>query len=351
MATLTCLIDHIGVDGCDQDAPPSGIYINELPGIELKMIDKIADADQVNFLGVWSDVQKRAARRFVREVNAEFNQRYKLKTLTQSVNIGKVIGSTVTAPATNYNGGVLELEREENDYVNSNLQVITIQYLNLYAPIAGSTTVKIWDLDTEEELFSLVVAATAGWNRVSVLSTFTARRIYYAFDATNIGNIDQDISKHEQAVKYNNDYYYCNFEYQNGNIELRGASSTIADKFTLTYESDAYGISPIFSVGCSYESLICNNLSVFENAFWYLLGIELLTERLNTSRLNEFTVGNTAKIQELKNEFTKMYYGGADKDGAFRKGELNLAIEGINLNKRDICLECNDQFIYADAKL
>lgn len=348
---LTCLIDHIGINGCDQPVPPSGLYINGLPGIELKMIDKVADADQVDYLGVWEDVQKRAAKRFLNDINAEFNSRYKLKTITQAVNVERKIDTSITTLAgTDYRGFTLELEREGQDYVSSNLQVINIQYLNLYLAAPVNTTVKIYDLDTETQLFSLAVTGAIGWNQISVLSTFAARRILVVYDATLVDSVTLDITKLSNAVKYHNDYYYLNYSYLNGNIEIRGALSTIADKYTITNANDTFGLSAIFNIYCSYEAMICNNLSVFENAFWYLLGIELMNERIYSSRLNEFTVMDRSKADDLHQLFTVMYKGGTYKDVQY-KGELQTAIEGINLNKRDICIECNAPFIYADARL
>lgn len=346
---LTCLIDYIGVNGCGQAVPPSGIYINELPGVELKMIDKIADPEQVNFLGVWADVQKRAARRFGNDMNAEFNKRYKLRTITQSVNVGKKINtSNITNEAPEYRGFILELERDQQNYVASNLQVMYVQYVDLYLPGAINTTIKIFDLDTQEQLYTSALTGAQGWNRISVLQTFASRRIYICYDATLVNSVELNTQLLEQAVLYNgvDSYYYAQYIFPNLNAELRGTSSTIADKFTLVNGNNTFGLCAVFSVNCSYESFICNNLRVFENAWWYLLGIELMNERIFTSRLNEFTVGNTQRATDLKVLFTERYKG-TETD----KGELMLSIEGINLDQSDKCLQCNAPYIYHDAQL
>lgn len=68
-----CLIDYIGFQVCaGQDAPESNLYINTLPGISLESIDKIADAEQVTYLGVWNDAQLAAwpifKQRFISEM-------------------------------------------------------------------------------------------------------------------------------------------------------------------------------------------------------------------------------------------------------------------------------------------
>lgn len=352
--SLNCLIDHIGIRGCsDLPTPPSGLYINSLPGVTLEMIDKIADSEQVDFFGVWDDVQLRAVKRFRNEVNAIFAERYKIKTMTQSVNIEKRIDTTsTTAASPSYRGFTLELNQENQSYVPSNLQSIYIQTLPIYSDYAGAVLVKIFDLDTETQVYSSSETFVAGWNNVSILSTFSYRRLYVVYDSTNINSVNLDIEKLKQAVLYNGEYqyYYLSYPYSTGNIQIKGATSTIADPFNITYGSDTFGMSGMFSVLCSFDALICNNLTVFETAFWYLLGSELMYERAFSDRLNEYTAFDRDTAKELNQLFNAMYRGG-EVEGIKYPGELKIAIGGINLNQYDHCLECNAPVRYADAIL
>jgi hypothetical protein len=75
---MECLRNYIGIIGCGAPVPPviededgeevedlfSGLYINQLPGINLRSIEKLADDEQENYLGVWNDVQTRALLKF-----------------------------------------------------------------------------------------------------------------------------------------------------------------------------------------------------------------------------------------------------------------------------------------------
>jgi hypothetical protein len=338
--SLNCLVDHIGIEGCSQDTPVSGLYINRLPGIELEALDKIATQDQENFQGVWNDIQERSVRRFRNEAVKMFSKRYKLKTITQSVDVEKKIdtGST-TASGTDYRGYVLELNRESDDYVASNLQSIYVQTLPLYLSGAVNTTVKIFDLDTETQLFSLAVTGAAGWNTVRVDETFTARRLYVVYDATNVTSVEQDITKLKQAVLYNGSEHHC-LCYGNINLEIRGASSTIADKYNITFGEDTFGLSGVFSVLCSFDSLICNNLSVFETPLWYLEAAEFCFERRFTSRLNKYTLFNKEKAKELETEYEERFMS-----------ELETVIDGISLDLNDQCLVCNAVIRQTDARV
>lgn len=79
---MTCFINHIGILYCPgggvYDSPPSGIYINSLPGISIENTDKIADSEQVSYLGVWADVQAFALAQFRLDVMNEMKKCWQL---------------------------------------------------------------------------------------------------------------------------------------------------------------------------------------------------------------------------------------------------------------------------------
>lgn len=78
---MQCFTDHIGLLNCTvgaYESPPSGIYINSLPGISIENTDKIADAEQITYRGVWVDVQAFALAQFRLDVIAELNKCFKL---------------------------------------------------------------------------------------------------------------------------------------------------------------------------------------------------------------------------------------------------------------------------------
>lgn len=82
MDILQCFTDFIGLQGCHLGEPASGLFINSLPGITLERVDKIADSEQVTYVGVWNDVQKRALLRFRTSFMAELNKCYQINERT-----------------------------------------------------------------------------------------------------------------------------------------------------------------------------------------------------------------------------------------------------------------------------
>lgn len=77
---MNCLTDYIGIRGCNNDIPPeSGLVINSLPGISLESIDRIANADQITYKGVWTDVQDEAYLIFELDFFNELLKCYKIQ--------------------------------------------------------------------------------------------------------------------------------------------------------------------------------------------------------------------------------------------------------------------------------
>ena len=74
---MDCFLDYIGIKGCGAPVPDSGVYINDLPGVTLENIERIADAEQETFLGVWKDVQALGVRQFGRKLLFAFRNRWK----------------------------------------------------------------------------------------------------------------------------------------------------------------------------------------------------------------------------------------------------------------------------------
>jgi len=350
---MDCLIDYIGLKDCETDTSPSGLFINQLAGVELAMINSIADEDQADYLGVWADVQKRAALRFKNDVKALFAERYKLKQIYKSIDVGNIVDvNNVSSMSSEYKGFKVELNCSGSDYAPSNLQVFYVQTIKFYSLTAAVTEVYIKDLDTNEYLYqNTSYNAIAGWNYIQINQTYTARRIFINVYADLIDLPTLDISTINNSLFYNcNDYDYC-FDCGCGTVGK--ITGTVQDKNTEVFvdsPNNTFGVSAIFSIQCQFEPVVCNNLNVFANAWLYLLGSELMDERIYTSRLNEYTLFDKIKAKELKKIFEAKYKGGVVDEITYY-GELNTTINSINLNLNDACLECNHLYQFREAIL
>lgn len=347
---MNCLIDFVPIRTCETTTSPSGRFINELPGIELRMIDKLADEEQADFNGVFDDVQNRAATRLKNDVIAAFANKYRLKQIYKSIDIGrKVDSATVIAAGTNYRGAMIELNDEGMQYVHSNLMSIYVDKIRVYLDGEKETTIKVYDLDTEEELYTQTFTGVQGWNDKNILQSFTARRISVVADFTNSESVLLDINSINNYPF--SDWFdgCCTLSFDNSTVgRVTGITSTIADKFNLTESQNTHGVSVVFSVKCAYDNIICNNKELFIAPWMYLLGSELMSERLYTSRLNEYTSIKRDDATRLKQMFEAQYRGGV-VDEINYPGELNQAIYSIELSDKDACIECDAKIRFIES--
>ena len=329
---MECLIDYIGLKGCGNEQPDSGLFINELYGVQFESIQKIADSEQKTFAGVWADVQKRGVNKLSTAVTNWFRTKYQIKTISESFDLGKKIENTTLAGANEYRGFAIELQPE--NAFNSNLANTYVQTLQLYLSAPANTTVKIFDLDLGSELFSVGVTGVAGWNLIKVNQNFSANRIFCGYLATVIASVKLDISE-----QLSNDFgCFCN-DYFNCEARVRGG--ILESPFT-DYEAsyNTHGFTGVFGARCTYNNIVCNNKDVFKLALWYLFGHELMCERIYTPRLNRFTTIDLEKAKQLRDEFKNEF-----------ERELSNAIQGIKLNVNDCCLECDAIITYKESRM
>lgn len=344
MSLNTCLKGYFTLDGCTSPTlGNSGFYLNRLlEGLEFKMLDYIANEQQSDFNGVWSDVQDRAIEMLSHDINQEFNKRYKLKTIRQSVDNERDIDTTsTTAGSAQQRGFILERNQSGDDYVNSNLTQFYVQTIALYGSnYNGAVTYTIYDLDTGNTLKTGSITSVANtWVNVDIYEYFDARRIFVSYDATNLNSVAMSSTDLENALN-------C----ESLGVELNGATSDPSTPTVLTEGDDMFGMTAVWNLSCKWDNLVCQNKDNFKMAFAYLLGAEICNERMYTSRLNEYTIFDRDHSAGLKQLYMVKYKGGMLDDIEY-DGFLEQSIKGINIDKHDACIECDSDVKFADALL
>jgi hypothetical protein len=335
-----CLSNAVNVLGCSSTA--TRIYLNSLPGINLESIEGISDREQGNYLGVISDVKSRSYRKFISDVTIDFSKRYKLRQIYSSIDMGKNLDLpvSVTAPASNtYRGTYINLDFPstlDGQYKRSALQSLHINKAYFYCHSSANSLdihLSVFDYDTNENLatFSLT-GASDSWveatNSVSGINDFglnvSGRRIAILIsnDAGAYTNISCYKTTTEDSTLNLIDVHGINFTAAGSPSKTRPLSSNS------TFDNNSNGISLVFGVRCSYENIICNNLDLFVTPWLYLLGSELMLERMYSPRKNQWTM-NKKDAMELKGLY----------DAEYEKARKQI-IENITLDESDPCIEC-----------
>lgn len=330
---MTCLENTVGILGCGAPTPETGQYVNDLPGITSFMVSKIADKEHVTYLGVWNNVQERALKKFTSSVIAAFktSKKLKIKTITQTIDLGRIIDTSAPVVASpEYRGVTIELIPAGNAILlSSSLQVIYVASIAVYSPgIFSGFQFKVFDLQTGDVLETITSDLVSGWNSIRVASSYDALRIFIAYDATAFESVTLTIPAYTAGACQNG----CDLVYGYGNCtaSVNGAvSADLSDATVIDKSSNTYGLSASFSVQCRFDWLVCNNIAQFILPWQYLLGAELMTERIFSDRENRFTNIDLDKARELRTEFQTGF-----------ETELNIAISGIDISENDCCIEC-----------
>lgn len=327
---MQCLYDYIGIRWCKAVEPESNLWINDLPGISLKVLDKIADEEQKTFLEVWNTIQRRAIQRINTAVTNEFGKRYKIKSVTEFTELPDGVNDTTnqTAADAEHRGFTLKIGGEH--WVSA-LQVIHVQSLKLYLKADTDLEVKFYKVvgTTLTEIHSIDVTGKVGWNAISVNKDFLGvTKLFIGYDATAVSSIE---TKLDTTLDGSCCDACCESEC---GMNIQAAKYDGTD---LTTGNNLFGLSGVVSVKCKYEMIVCNNKSLFATALWYLEGAEAMAERIFSDRINRYTTVDIGRARELRDEWEFRF-----------KEELTAAMNGIELGLGDCCLECNGQVRVVD---
>lgn len=362
---MECLRNYIGIKSCGFAPSDSGMYINSLPGVEFANIDQIANPDQQNYAGVWADVQDRAVLRFREDVLgmiSGFDRKYKLKQIAQTVDLGKQITQVLTPALATKRGHTIELNEIGAQCVCSNMQTIYIQAVQIYLGVQKDINLFITDIDLQQVLLTktiLLADTVVGWNVFKIDQEFEVSRLSVTYDVTNIDAITLDLSNFILGDVFTSPDQVCSscgwngtgmwFEWGCSCVAIcQGIQSTSGAE---VYGSNTFGVSTLYSIRCTYNNIVCKNKKAFASAFRWCLGIELMTERIYTSRINKWTTVDYKKATELRSEYEIQYRGGALKDGGLIEGSLKTIIYGIDLNLSDCCLTADAPIRFAEPML
>jgi hypothetical protein len=333
----TSLINYIGLKNCNLPTPESGDYLNELPGMSTELVDKIANSEQINFSGVWADVQKNSFRR-LRDTAINLMYEYiKFNSIVYQTRrlVKSQVNQLIPVLRSPVYAGVYQMV-PESKYSEYRLNGVWV-----YSSQIVTTTVKVWDVNDGTELYSSSVDLIIGLNYVTIGEVFELKyRVLELFIGVDVTNFD--------TIQTLNDYYNwydsdmacaamaCGGGGQRGFFQFYPA--TYSTGTTLQYSNIiksgiGRGITVDAEIRCSIDQFLYDNREILKSAILYLLAAEMLLYKVNSPRMNFFTATNLEQTEETRLLFENRFLS-----------NLKRSLNTIPLTGESLCFSCEETF-------
>lgn len=353
---MDCLKNYIGIRHCSQEDPQSGLWINSLPGISTELADKIANSEQITFLGVWEDVQARAIGRFVQDFQMYLFDVAKTgfnKTLYQTSRIVKPRNYNVLDAEALYKGVYVYLPISR--FVKFNLKSVQMFVKDVDGgsfdngfdngfEIDSSelnSEIRIYDLQNETLLKTIPIILEQGINTFDVALEIgidsNAIELFICVDTTRITSIktlDNLYTWNDGDCAYHTASFGSWFDDQAMIAPAVMDLNATPTHSNIRYPGVGQGIAIDAQITCNIEQFLCENRKYLKTAFLYLLGAEMLLQKLTSnmgSRVNWFTYGNLEQTQNTKNVFESEY-----------AKAMKNAVRSLNIPDGGLCFACNE---------
>lgn len=300
-----CLENFIGVKCLTQD-PKSGLWINDLPGINLGYAADIVDRGGMSGLLFLQEKINFATRLVIQEITGYSINYFRLNSIIDQVHIGEWKNSYLP-PAPEARGVKIKSSQSRLLKVRVNSVKIKIQQANYSGDI-------ICDDGIDAQLYPFVTNAD-GEAQIFPNYLSTSDAVWVLMDDTSINVNNSEVKTNcgcsSKASKYMTAYGW------------NGSTTT----------NSTYGLQVDAVAECSYDEFGCIIASRLPFLILYRAGIEIVKEAVTTDRLNSITLLDTDKANFMLKDFTDEY-----------QKHMKMLIDSLpELFKRvdDCCIMCN----------
>lgn len=302
----TCFNNFIGVKCLTTGTPTSGLYINDLEGLNLKYAANIADSDYISGLQFLNDKIQFATKLVISDLTRYSLPYFRINSVVDELSVGDWANNTL-APANVDRGVHLQIKR-------SRMLRINISNIKIKLGNANTSEVVYIEDGTNIQNYSFTTDAN-GEAEINLNFTSTTQDVYVYMDNTSI-NVNNSSIKTGCGCSSKSGQYLSAYGW-NGS----GNSNS------------TYGLKIQATAVCDNDEFACVLGPKLGLPILYRSGIEILHEAVATDRLNSLTLLDTDKINFLLENWTAEY----DK-------QMKMLIESLPQLLRRIdecCIVCN----------
>lgn len=322
---MTCLENLIGIKkGCSDVDPVTGLYINDLPGMSLRVADAAANSEKTNGFTLIQDRIRFASEYLANDIRNYLQDKFVINSLLEQTTVGHYDEDNNTISADNRLRGLRIIVREY-PYLNINISRIGLRFTD-----ALTTNILIYDLYKNELLETIPITTIADeivyLELNKKISTNGQRRAIFIC-------VDGNLSDHYEASTYTSGTDYGCKSCGKGRYLSYVSSGYIDPSLSKTdgnfvSSNTTGGITVDYTIECDMSNYIC---SLGRSLAWPLLyktGQLIMQDVKHSEQLNTIVMVNKDKNEELTS-----YY-----DAEYIKS-INQLMSNLKLPK-DICFQC-----------
>lgn len=325
---MSCFDNLIGISNLcgEKSSPTSGLWLDSLPGISVKMADATIGESYLSGKQLLEEKRTHAVNYVINRLRSALLGKVKLRSNLENDTIGFWRQNLVnkSADAGYYRG--LRLTIYDYAYIDLTIESITLQLTS-----SGAKTIKIFDLTTGTQVGDDIHIATIANTpvKVSINKSYTTDRqmldYIFVYDGAE-AYIENNLHKN-----YLRTCVHCTDKYTSRMTEWSGvkidSSGQLIDNNIIGINGGA-GMSIKYGINCSFEKYVCSLGNILAWAILHKWGAEVIKELNLSTRLNTIVTIKKGDYNKILEEF-ELEFENSFKDVA----------ENIRLPD-DICFEC-----------
>jgi len=298
----------------DLSVPLSGLFINDIPGITLKVAAAVNNEEQQTGLELIKQILRTSTLLVVDDLRSKIMPQYNFNNILFADNIGRYTTGYHLSSADNKG---MQISSYASDYAR-----VFIQQIDIKLNTGGAFNVII---DDDGIINTYPVSIVAGV-KYSLYPNYLCENKKVKIYLDTGGSVVEYAKGYLSKLDCDCDCDYdCCDSNRNVLLNIKGWNGTDEDGYF-------YGISPYLSLQCEEQLFICRMLNRMYFLFWYRAGVEFLNEVINSKRLNPMCLMAKEQATELR-DYLRLEYD--EKFETFIQ-----SLKQFLDNNKDVCLNC-----------
>ena len=316
---MACQDNYIQIDRSTTSR--SGLYATDLPGVEIALLEGLTKEDQSDYLELWENIYSRAWTNLISDISKALQDKFYVDLKLVSRETSKFNDDV------NSNTGLAGIRIRFDLPKYARIHILSVGVFSESAYGSPGLTLQVYEDDENGELLHEVSdSISIGRNTINVDTDFETDKLFIAYDPSQFEFRATENKYFPLSTWLYWDKISCMWPCAwGGEGEVR--------------QINGGGLNVKYTIQCSVEKFVCENLNFFKTALWYRIGLELTIERRFGNRLNRFTTMIIERAEELTNFFNAQY-----------QQELMNDIKSHNIDEDPICFSCKN-VVYSKVNL